>query len=134
MEIESNRSQFSGPLSPMMRPKCAMEETATDQYETIKPSIPEESEGARVTRKLERNDSILDAAAFHQKEATKAKEDRDRASGIAYQLGEMLVAAGIARWPIKLDTFLVDMGKRVTDEKVGNFYEVRPVRPGKAGS
>lgn len=58
-DIDSNRSKFSGPLSPMMRPRCAMEEGAPYYVEQVQPSIPDESLGARVTRIANQSESEM---------------------------------------------------------------------------
>jgi hypothetical protein len=71
MDIENTRSPYSLPMSPMMRPKCAMEESAGFPPDHLEPSPmrPGISESAKVTRKLASNDSILDAAADNQRKA-----------------------------------------------------------------
>jgi hypothetical protein len=87
-DIDNLRSPYSLPMSPMMRPKCAMEESAGFPPDHLEPSPmrPGISESAKVTRKLASNDSILGAAAFHKAEADRLKIDNK-------SLSEQLTAA-----------------------------------------
>jgi hypothetical protein len=128
-DIDNLRSPYSLPMSPMMRPKC-QDQSASDQYETVRPSFPDESAGARVTRIA--------------KETGERLTREDALSGALRVACDMLVAAGLATYPVKFDALLVQLGGRVSMEHIDHFYEIERrkntigldvhTKPGKAGS
>ena len=84
----------------------------TEVTPDIRPSIPQETECARVSRRVQNRDYL--------------SEQNDLLQGEVYQLSRMLVEAGIAAWPINLDTVLVELGPRITSERIGNFHVIKP--------
>jgi hypothetical protein len=121
-DIDSLRSQFSGPLSPMMRPKCC-EEGAPYFVDPIEPSIP--------------RDHLDQAMSMDGKIESISRQlsREDLLNGIVAQLMTRLGLTCIV-----LPSFDVECGPRVTvtPERVlphtkDKHYFVQ-AKPGKAGS